>query len=118
MPRRQVKVKTGKRIDDLRAEAANLTGLDKALLDDLLVEYDALSAMVDTLRKDVEENGIMTEREAGPASNPRIERVERPEFTSYRKALNDKASLGKRISDFAKRSDEEVEEDADEALFS
>jgi hypothetical protein len=117
MPRAKVAVKTGKRIGKLREDADKLSGLDKTLLDDLLVEYDSLSSMVDMLRRDVEVNGIMAPKEVGPAANPRIEMAERPEFTAFQKALKTKTDLAKKISDFAKRSDEEVEEDESESFF-
>ena len=98
------------RLERLTEESANLTGFDKALMDDLLAEYDALSTMVDDLRSVILEKGAMTVKLVGQ-HNPREDTVERPEFTSYQKALKTKSDLAKKMSDFAKRSDEEVEED-------
>lgn len=98
------------RLERLTEESANLSGFDKALMDDLLAEYDALSAMVDDLRSVILEKGAMTVKLVGQ-HNPREDTVERPEFTSYQKALKTKSDLAKKMSDFAKRSDEEVEED-------
>lgn len=98
------------RLERLTEESANLSGFDKALMDDLLAEYDALSSMVDELRSVILEKGAMTVKLVGQ-HNPREDTVERPEFTSYQKALKTKSDLAKKMSDFAKRSDEEVEED-------
>ena len=98
------------RLERLTEESANLSGFDKALMDDLLSEYDALSTMVDDLRSVILEKGAMTVKLVGQ-HNPREDTVERPEFTSYQKALKTKSDLAKKMSDFAKRSDEEVEED-------
>lgn len=99
------------RIQRLRDESAKLSGFDKALLDDLLVEYDALAAMVESLRMDVERNGVMIVTEKGGANNRHDVLAENPAFTAYQKAIGRLGDLAKKISDFAKRSDEDVEED-------
>lgn len=98
------------RLDRLTDESSKLSGFDKALMDDLIAEYDALSQMVDGLRDTVMEKGVMTVKVVGQ-HNPREDTVERPEFTTYQKALKTKSDLAKKLSDFAKRSDEETEED-------
>lgn len=99
-----------KRLERLTEESATLSGFDKALMDDMLAEYDALSAMVDELRDVVVTEGPMTVKLVGQ-HNPREDTVERPEFTSYQKALKTKSDLAKKMSDFAKRSDEEGKKD-------
>lgn len=104
------------RLERLTDESANLTGFDKALMDDLLAEYDALSSMVDELRSVILEKGAMTVKLVGQ-HNPREDTVERPEFTSYQKAVKTKSDLAKKMSDFAKRSDEEgKDEDKDDLV--
>jgi len=104
------------RLERLTEESANLTGFDKALMDDLLAEYDALSSMVDELRSVILEKGAMTVKFVGQ-HNPREDTVERPEFTSYQKAVKTKSDLAKKMSDFAKRSDEEgKDEDKDDLV--
>lgn len=94
-----------KRIQRLRDEAENLTGFDKALLEDLLVEYDALANMTEDLRDDVQEHGVMIPTEKGGANNRHVVMAENPSFTAYQKAIGRLGDLAKKISDFAKRSD-------------
>jgi hypothetical protein len=98
------------RLERLVDESNGLTGFDKALMDDLLEEYDALSTMVDRLRDVILEKGPMTVKMVGQ-HNPREDTVERPEFTSYQKAVKTKSDLAKKMSDFAKRSDDEGKEE-------
>ena len=102
-----------KRIQRLRDEAENLTGFDKALLEDLLVEYDALANMTEDLRDDVQEHGVMIPIEKGGANNRHEVMAENPAFTAYQKAIGRLGDLAKKISDFAKRSDIAVGEDDD-----
>lgn len=94
------------RLERLQGEASKLTGFDKALMDDLVTEYDALASMVEGLRKDVQEHGVMVTKVVG-AHNPREDTVENPEFTSYQKGIARLGDLAKKISDFYKRSDDE-----------
>ncbi len=94
------------RIERLRRESKNLTGFDKALMDDLLQEYDALAEMVENLRNDVQRHGVMVTKVVG-AHNPRKDTVENPEFTTYQKGIARLGDLAKKISDFAKRSDDD-----------
>ena len=106
-------VKTGasKRLEKLREEAKKLTGIDRALMDDLLIEYDALASMAEELRLSVQEDGVMVTKEIGSVNNRHYDTVENPAFTSYQKAIGRLGDIAKKISDFAKRSDEDVEED-------
>ena len=106
-----VKGKPTERLQRLRKEADSLSGFDKALLDDLLVEYDALATMTVNLRKEVESHGVMIEKEVGSVNNRHLETVENPEFTTYQKAIGRMGDLAKKVSDFAKRSDSTEEED-------
>ena len=114
MPRKPLKVvdsTPSKRLVRLRKEADKLSGFDKALLDDLLVEYDALAAMTEGLRHEVEKHGVMVTKEVGSVNNRHVETVENPEFTTYQKAIGRMGDLAKKVSDFAKRSDNTEEED-------
>ena len=99
------------RIKRLREESSKLTGFDKALMDDLLQEYDALASMVEKLRDDVDRNGVMVVVERGGANNRHEVRAENPAFTAYQKAIGRLGDLAKKLSDFAKRSDEDADED-------
>lgn len=95
----------------MHKESEHLTGLDKALFDGLLEEYDALSAMTEGLRHDIEDHGVMIEKEVGSVNNRHFETVENPEFTTYQKAIGRMGDLAKKLSDFAKRSDGEKEDE-------
>lgn len=90
-------------------ESKHLSGLDKILFDGLLEEYDALSTMTEGLRHAIEEHGVMIVKEVGSANNRHYETVENPEFTTYQKAIGRMGELAKKLSDFAKRSDESKE---------
>lgn len=103
------------RIERLRKESESLSGFDKALMDDLLVEYDALATMVAGLRNDVQEHGVMVTKVVG-AHNPREDTVENPEFTTYQKGIARLGDLAKKISDFAKRSDNDGKTGEDDEL--
>ena len=99
------------RLKKLRKESDGMSGFDKALLDGLLVEYDALAEMTEDLRHMVQSEGVMIDKEVGGANNRHMERVENPSFTAYQKAIGRMGDVAKKASDFAKRSDVEVEED-------
>lgn len=105
-------------IRQMREESKHLSGLDKVLFDGLLGEYDALATMTEGLRHDIEEHGVMVEKEVGSVNNRHMETVENPEFTTYQKAVGRMGDLAKKLSDFAKRSDgEKVEEDELDAFL-
>lgn len=95
----------------MKQESKGLSGLDKILFDGLLDEYDALATMTEGLRHAIEEHGVMIEKEVGSVNNRHVEVVENPEFTTYQKAIGRMGDLAKKLSDFAKRSDNEQEED-------
>ena len=99
------------RLKKLRKESDSLSGFDKALLDGLLVEYDALAEMTEDLRIMVQREGVMVDKEVGGANNRHVERVENPSFTAYQKAVGRLGDVAKKASDFAKRSDQEADED-------
>lgn len=94
-------------IDRMQKESKHLSGLDKVLFDGLLEEYDALSTMTEGLRHAIEEHGVMIEKEVGSVNNRHMETVENPEFTTYQKAIGRMGDLAKKLSDFAKRSDDD-----------
>lgn len=100
------KTPDSQRIARLKEESKSLTGFDKALMDDLIAEYDALATMVEGLRKSVQEHGVMVTKIVG-AHNPHEDTVENPEFTTYQKGIARLGDLAKKISDFAKRSDDD-----------
>lgn len=99
------------RLKKLRKESDNLSGFDKALLDSLLVEYDALAEFAGVLRNTVRSEGVMVNREVGTANNRHFEDIPNPALKPYESALGRMGDVAKKISDFAKRSDVEVEED-------
>ena len=104
-------------ITQMREESKHLTGLDKILFDGLLEEYDALAAMTEGLRHDIEEHGVMVQKEVGSVNNRHIETVENPEFTTYQKAIGRMGDLAKKLSDFAKRSDGDKDEEDELSAF-
>lgn len=104
------------RIERLHNESAGLTGFDKALLDDLLTEYDALASMTESLRIVIQEKGVMEEKEVGTVNNRHIERVERAEFKAYQKAIGRLGDLAKKVSSFAKNATAPEEEDEFDAF--
>jgi len=99
------------RLERLQNESAGLTGFDKALLDDLLTEYDALASMTEGLREVILEKGVMEEKEVGTVNNRHIERVERAEFKAYQKAIGRLGDLARKVSSFAKNATAPEEED-------
>ena len=100
-------------LKQMREESEHLSGLDKTLFDGLLEEYDALSKMTEGLRHNIEEHGVMIEKEVGSVNNRHMETVENPEFTTYQKAIGRQGDLAKKLSDFAKRSDDDKQGDED-----
>lgn len=102
---------TSARLDKLRKESENLSGFDKALLDSLLVEYDALAEMAGDLRFMVQKEGVMVEKEVGTVNNRHLEMVPHPALQAYERSLGRMGDVAKKISDFAKRSDVEPEDD-------
>ena len=98
-------------LSQMKLRSKNLTGLDKVIFDGLLEEYDALATMTKGLRCDIEDHGVMIDKEVGSVNNRHIETVENPEFTTYQKAIGRLGDLAKKLSDFAKRSDDTGEED-------
>ena len=106
-------VKTGasERLKKLRGEAKKLIGLDRALMDDLLIEYDALASMAEELRTMIQDEGVMVEREVGSVNNRHLEVLEHNALQPYQRTIGRLGDVAKKISDFAKRSDEDVDDD-------
>lgn len=104
-------------IQRMQNESEHLSGLDKILFDGILEEYDALATMTEGLRHAIEEHGVMVEKEVGSVNNRHMETVENPEFTTYQKAIGRMGDLAKKLSDFAKRSDEGKGEEDELASF-
>lgn len=103
--------KVSARLERLRKESGSLTGFDKALLDDLLTEYDALASMAEGLRHAIESHGVMIEKEVGTVNNRHLETVENPEFTTYQKTIGRLGDLAKKVSGFASNNGSGGEED-------
>ena len=117
MARAKVLTMESDRLKRLKKESSNLSGFDKAIMDGLLVEYDALAGMVETLRDDVNRNGVMIATEKGAANNRHEVMAENPAFTAYQKAIGRLGDLAKKISDFAKRSEDTPDDDNDSDLI-
>ena len=103
-------------LKQMKEQSKSLSGLDKVIFDGLLEEYDALATMTEGLRHDIEDHGVMIEKEVGSVNNRHLETVENPEFTTYQKAIGRLGDLAKKLSDFAKRSDDTGEEEEDELV--
>lgn len=101
-----------------REDVDGLTGVDKTLVDPLLVEADALRKFVEDLRVMVEEDGPMIEKEVGSVNNRHIELVENPALTAYSKNVGRLGDLMKKISSFAKNAVEPAKVDEFEAFNS
>lgn len=95
------------RLKKLREQTKDLSGLDRTLLDDLLVEYDSLASMTEDLRLRVEKEGVMVVKEVGTANNRHYDTVENPVFTTYSKTIGTLGGLAKKVSGFAQSSDGE-----------
>ncbi len=104
-------------LKQMKEQSKSLSGLDKVIFDGLLEEYDALATMTEGLRHDIEEHGVMIEKEVGSVNNRHLETVENPEFTTYQKAIGRLGDLAKKLSDFAKRSDDTGEEEDELVSF-
>lgn len=104
-------------LKQMKEQSKSLSGLDKVIFDGLLEEYDALATMTEGLRHDIEEHGVMIEKEVGSVNNRHLETVENPEFTTYQKAIGRLGDLAKKLSDFAKRSDDAGEEEDELVSF-
>lgn len=104
-------------LKQMKEQSKSLSGLDKVIFDGLLEEYDALATMTEGLRHDIEDHGVMIEKEVGSVNNRHFETVENPEFTTYQKAIGRLGDLAKKLSDFAKRSDDTGEEEDELVSF-
>ena len=104
-------------LKQMKEQSKSLSGLDKVIFDGLLEEYDALATMTEGLRHDIEDHGVMIEKEVGSVNNRHLETVENPEFTTYQKAIGRLGDLAKKLSDFAKRSDDTGEEEDELVSF-
>lgn len=93
------------RLRKLREQTKDLSGLDRTLLDDLLVEYDSLATMTEELRVRVEKEGVMVVKEVGTVNNRHYDTVENPVFTTYSKTIGTLGGLAKKVSAFAESSD-------------
>lgn len=98
MPR----VKVSEFLKKARADVEGLSGIDRTLVDPLLVEADALRSFVEELRLMVKENGPMIEKEVGGANNRHIELVENPALTAYSKNVGRLGDIMKKVSSFSK----------------
>ena len=98
-------------LDKLREDVEGLSGIDRTLIEPLLVEANALKHIVEVLREEVEELGPMVEKEVGTVNNRHMERKENPALAAYSKQVGRLGDLMKKISSFAKNAIAPVEED-------
>jgi hypothetical protein len=98
MPR----VKVSDFLKKAREDVSSLSGIDRTLVDPLLVEADALRAFVEDLREMVKADGPMIEKEVGGANNRHVELVENPALTAYSKNVGRLGDLMKKVSSFSK----------------
>ncbi len=94
-----------------RQDVDGLSGMDRTLVDPLLVEADALRAFCEELRLMVKDDGPMIEKEVGGANNRHIELVENPALTAYSKNVGRLGDLMKKVSSFAKSAEAPVKVD-------
>lgn len=106
-----------KRSEFLRSamdDVQNLSGLDRTLVNPLLLEADALREFVEDLRLMVKQDGPMIEKEVGSVNNRHIELVENPALTAYSRNVGRLGDLMKKISSFCKSLNKQGEEEEDE----
>ena len=108
MPR----VKVSDFLKKAREDVSNLSGMDRTLVDPLLIEADALRGFCEELRKMVQDDGPMIQKEVGGANNRHVELVENPALTAYSKNVGRLGDLMKKVSSFAKNATA-PEEDTD-----
>lgn len=99
-----------------RLDVKSLTGIDKTLVDPMLVEADALRGFVEQLRHMVEQDGPMIKKEVGGANNRHVDIVENPALTTYSKSIGRLGDLMKKISSFSKNAEAPVEIDEFDAF--
>ena len=85
-------------LKNARKEVESLTGIDRTLVDPLLLEADAMRGFVEELRTMVKDDGVMIEKEVGGANNRHIELVENPALTAYSKNVGRLGDLMKKVS--------------------
>lgn len=91
-------------LEQARADVEGLIGIDRTLVDPLLVEADALRGFVEELRLMVDRDGPMIEKEVGTVNNRHMELVENPALTTYSKNVGRLGDLMKKVSSFAKNA--------------
>lgn len=101
-----------------RADINDLSGVDRTLVDPLLIEADALREFVEKLRLMVIEDGPMIPMEKGAADNRHIEMVENPALTAYSKNVGRLGDIMKKVSSFAKSAKAPAKVDAFEEFNS
>ena len=94
-----------------RQDVDGLSGIDKTMVDSLLVEADALRAFVEDLRDMVKDDGPMIEKEVGGANNRHIELVENPALTAYSKNIGRLGDIMKKVSSLSKSADVQAVDD-------
>jgi hypothetical protein len=91
---------------ELRSQIEQVAGVERALLDGLLVEYAALAGFTAELRRTVEEQGPMVEVEKGGAGNRHSVMVENPALTAFSKSIGRQSDLARKIAKLAKDGDD------------
>lgn len=101
---------------ELQLLVADMTGLDKAMADDLLWAYTRLWDDVQALDARLAADGLLIELERGGANNRHVELVKNPAFDMRHKATSQLADLAVKIRKFVTLSerDRDGEEGEDE----
>lgn len=99
-----------------REDVKSLAGIDRTIVDPLLVNLSKLYDYLDALTADIDQDGPMIEKEVGTVNNRHIEMVENPALTTYTKTVGRAGGLARQISAFTKNATVPEEEDEFEAF--
>lgn len=87
-----------------REDVQTLAGIDRTIVDPLLVNLGKLYDYLDELTSAIDREGAMVEREVGTVNNRHIELVENPALATYTKTVGRAGSLARQISAFTKNA--------------
>lgn len=88
------------KLQELQDLVGNMTGLDKAMAEDLLWSYTQLWDDVHSLQETLDTEGLFIDIEKGGADNRHYERVKNPAFDMRYKAVAQQADLANKIKRF------------------
>lgn len=83
-----------------RKDVEALSGIDRTIVDPLLVNLGKLYDYLDDLTDVIDSEGVMVEREVGTVNNRHMEMVENPALATYTKTVGRAGSLARQISAF------------------